>query len=595
MHDAALFDEIIREEKITTLYQPIVNLKSSEIIGYEALSRGPEMTALYSPLALIEAAHESQRIWELEMLFRKKALERVFELKEDKLLFLNVDPDVIKAPEYKSGLTKDYLESLNFNETSIVFEITERTAISDYNAFHDVLENYRNQGYLIAIDDVGAGYSGLKTINEVRPNFIKIDMDLVRNIDKDAFKQALLKAFVDTSMTTNIRIIAEGIETKEELKTLILLGVHAGQGYYLKKPSKKFETIDREIITRIKDYNKISRNLNEYSSEYHYITNLLNSHEKETYEPMTPCMSIKAHFDKNRMNSLCICENERPVGIIMKHNLDATMSGNYGYALYANKPISRIMNRKPLIVDAYTPINVVSKGAMERNDDELFDDIIVTKGNKFLGTVSMKKILEYTLMYEKDNAKESNPLTGLPGNQIIKRVISDGVKLNTTGCVLYVDINEFKVYNDIYGFDKGDFMIRYLADMLIETIKKDYPYSSFIGHVGGDDFIVVLSGDYSGYQRICKSIIENFEKEKDLFFNRDHLESGVINSEDRFGIMRSLSLTSLSIAGIFGNLGEIKSADALTETLANLKKEVKKAGQSAYKLESVMESMGLAL
>ncbi|HAS73772.1 MAG TPA: histidine kinase, partial [Clostridiales bacterium UBA8960] len=263
MHDAALFDEIIKEEKITTLYQPIVNLKLGDVIGYEALSRGPEMTTLYSPLALIEAAHDSQRIWELEMLFRKKALERVFELEDDKLLFLNVDPDVIKAPEYKSGLTKEYLESLNFDETSIVFEITERTAINDYKAFHDVLDNYRNQGYLIAIDDVGAGYSGLKTINEVRPNFIKIDMDLVRNIDKDAFKQALLKAFVDTSMTTNIKIIAEGIETKEELKTLILLGVHAGQGYYLKKPSKKFELLEPEIVTRIRDYNKISRNLNE--------------------------------------------------------------------------------------------------------------------------------------------------------------------------------------------------------------------------------------------------------------------------------------------------------------------------------------------
>lgn len=591
MQEAIAFDDIIKEEKVTTLYQPIVNLKSGEIIGYEALSRGPEMTAFYSPLALIDAAHQENRIWELEMLFRKKALEKVGTLKQDKLLFLNVDPDVIKAQEYRSGLTKEYLESLGSDESSIVFEITERTAINDYEAFHDAMDNYRNQGYLIAIDDVGAGYSGLKTINEVRPNFIKIDMDLVRNIDKDAFKQALLKAFVDTSMTTNIKIIAEGIETKEELKTLVLLGVHAGQGYYLKKPAKQFETIDHEVVTRIRDYNKISRNLSEYSSDYHYISNLINSHENETYETMTPCMSIKSLFDKRKMNSLCICENERPVGIVMRHSINAIMSGNYGYALYANKPIERIMNKHPLIVDAYTPINVVSKSAMERCDDELYDDIIVTKGSRFLGTVPMKKILEYTLMYEKNNAKESNPLTGLPGNQIIKRVIGDIVEHGSKGCILYVDINEFKVYNDIYGFEKGDFMIRYLADMLTETIKVEYPYSSFIGHIGGDDFIVVLSGSHSSYHKICKSILDNFDAEKALFFSQEHLESGTIKSEDRFGVMRQLALTSLSISGIYGELGMFDSVEALTETLAGLKKSVKKVGHSAYALKSVVDSI----
>ncbi|HAS73285.1 MAG TPA: histidine kinase, partial [Clostridiales bacterium UBA8960] len=157
------------------------------------------------------------------------------------------------------------------------------------------------------------------------------------------------------------------------------------------------------------------------------------------------------------------------------------------------------------------------------------------------------------------------------------------------------DINEFKVYNDIYGFEKGDYMIRYLADMLIETVKKAYPYSSFIGHVGGDDFIMLLTGDIVGYHKICRTIIAHFEKEKDLFFNRDHLESGIIKSEDRFGVMRSLSLTSLSIAGIFGDLGEYSSVESLTETLASIKKEVKKAGQSAYKLESVLETLNLAL
>lgn len=582
LSESALFEDILNNEKITSLYQPIVNLRTSEIIGYEALSRGPEQTQFYSPLALIEKAHELNRIWDLEMLFRKKALERLHRLEKDKFLFINVDPDVIKTPEFKSGLTKEYLEQVGGEETSIVFEITERTAISDYTAFQMILENYRRQGYMVAIDDVGAGYSGLKTINELRPNFIKIDMDLIRNIDKDAFKQALIKAFVDTSLTTNIKIIAEGIETKEEMKTLILLGVHAGQGYYLKKPARSFEALDEDTIIRIHDYNKIAKNLNAFSKEYHYISNLITNSNYQVYESMAPAITVKSYLDKTNLKSVCICENNCPVGLVMKHNLDACLSGKYGFALYSNKPISRIMNTTPLIVDLYTPISVVAKTAMGRSDDQLFDDVIVTKGSKYFGTVSMKKIFEYTLMFEKNNAKENNPLTGLPGNPVITRVLTDLVSYKNASCILYVDINEFKIYNDVYGFEKGDYMIKYIADMMGDVVKRDFPFSSFVGHIGGDDFIVVIDGELEKCKILAQNIIEHFEAQKSNFFTKAHIECGEIQSEDRFGIVRNLKLTSLSIAGLYGDLSTFKNSEHLSENLAQIKKSVKKIGKSSF-------------
>lgn len=584
-----LFEQILKEQKVTAFFQPIVDLKSGEILGYEALSRGPEHTMFYSPLALIEMARQTERIWELELLFRQKALERIGEIDHNKLLFLNVDPEVIKAPDYKTGLTKARLESLNFDESRIVFEITERTAIVDYDAFHAILKHYRDQGYLIAIDDVGAGYSGLKTINEIRPNFIKIDMDLIRNIDKDAFKQALIKAFVDTSVTTNIRIIAEGIETKEELKTLILLGVHAGQGFYIQQPSRTFRDLDESLLKRIGEYNKISGNLNGYAQEYHYISNLIFSHENRTYESMTHCATVKSQMDKLGLQSVCICDNDRPVGIVMKHRLDASLSGKYGFSLYANRPIGKVMNGKPLIVDYYTPISVVAKSAMERPDDEIFDDVIVTKGNHYHGMVSMKRIFEYTLMFEKNNAKEHNPLTGLPGNPIINRVLSDAIAYNQQSCIFYIDINDFKVYNDVYGFERGDMMICSLAGLLQQTVKKQFPYASFIGHVGGDDFVVVLSGETQDYHDMAENILLEFESNKNSFFSEAHLGQNKIVSEDRFGIVREFPLTSLSIAGIYGDLSVYAHSEQMSESLAKIKKAVKKRGKSSYFLVNSKE------
>lgn len=287
------------------------------------------------------------------------------------------------------------------------------------------------------------------------------------------------------------------------------------------------------------------------------------------------------YMEKECLRRVCICDHEQPVGIVMKHNLDATMSGKYGYAVFSNRPIERIMNRKPLVVDYYTPINVVAKLAMGRCDDEIFDDVVVTQSSQFFGLVSMKNIFEYTLMYEKNSAKEQNPLTGLPGNTIINRVLTDLVSSESQACVMYVDINEFKIYNDVYGFEKGDVMIKSLAEMIKSEAGQVFPQTAFVGHIGGDDFLVVCSGSEVSYEMLANRIINRFSGERSAFFSSEHNAHHQIVSEDRYGITRTFSLTSLSISGIFGDLSSYKSSDRLSEALAKLKKIVKKKGESA--------------
>jgi len=261
MKDCVLnIHQIIREEKVTTMYQPIVSLSNGEIIGYEALSRGPVNTDMYSPLSLIAAAEKEELTWELEMLFRRKAIETAESLPKDKRLFVNVDPKIFSSGNYQKGFTKKYLSKYNINIKNIVFEITERTSIDDYNVFKKITQHYRNQGYTLAIDDVGSGYSGLKSISELKPNYIKIDMDIIRNIDTDNVKQAIIGALVMISRDINTNIIAEGIETYEELQTLIRLSVQNGQGYLLCKPIKKIIDKLPEISSTIRLLNKNSSN-----------------------------------------------------------------------------------------------------------------------------------------------------------------------------------------------------------------------------------------------------------------------------------------------------------------------------------------------
>lgn len=252
---------IIKNKNILTVYQPIVSLSDGRIIGYEALSRGPVDSSLQSPDKLFKAAQIHNKTWELEQLCRVKAIEKAAGIEKNKYLFINVDPYIFKDEKFKKGFTKEFLAKHNMSPDCIIFEITEKTCIEDYKSFKKALNNYVDQGYKIAIDDTGSGYSGLKMLNETKPHFIKIDMDLIRNINEDSFKQSLIECFVKLSEATNMKLIAEGIETKEEVETLINLGVYAGQGFFIGRPAATFLDISNLVKDFIIRCNKLKNNI----------------------------------------------------------------------------------------------------------------------------------------------------------------------------------------------------------------------------------------------------------------------------------------------------------------------------------------------
>lgn len=580
-----LFKNILENQNITTYFQPIVNLKTGEVIGYEALSRGPKDSPLSSPLNLLKIAEEQNKLWELELLFRTKAIEKAHNIGKNKLLFLNVDANIIEDSNFKKGLTKEFLSKYNISPKSIIFEITERTAIEDYKKFRAVLRNYTDQGYKIAIDDAGAGYSGLITISETKPNFIKIDMDLIRNIDKDLFKQAIIKAFVDTAVTTNIKLIAEGIETEEELKTLIKLGVFAGQGYFLQRPSENIRDIPDNIKELIISHNKISNSIFNNNVNYHYIGCIME--EAKSFSSKTPCGNIKEYLESNSVEGVCIAENDYPVGLIMKHNLNSVLAKQYGFAVFSKRPISLIMDTSPLVVDYYTPINTVCEYAMARTDEKVYDNIIITKGSKYCGIVSIKKLLQHIITIEKNYARELNPLTSLPGNIIINRVLNDTIFLNKTCCILYLDLDNFKAYNDVYGFENGDKVIKLTADIIKNNVKSLFPYNSFIGHIGGDDFICVIDGKLEDCENLCNMIIREFDVKILDFFNEVDRQNKYIVSEDRYGAVHIHNLTTISIALLYGKMDSFNTPDELGQHMSTLKKETKKKESSSYIVSTI--------
>lgn len=233
--------KIIIEKNIRTVYQPIVAMKSLDITGYEALSRGPAGTEFASPLLLFSIANEFGLSFELDVLCREKAFANARSMETDKKIFVNTLAMTIHDPEFRGQYLKKLLEDIKVKPHNVVFEINEKMAIDNYDLFKMAMKDYSDIGIVHANDDTGTGYSGLERVMELNPGFMKIDISLVRDIDQSYIKQQIIKAMVSLSDGLDSNIIAEGIETRAEYETLLSLNVKYGQGYFFGKPQENLQ------------------------------------------------------------------------------------------------------------------------------------------------------------------------------------------------------------------------------------------------------------------------------------------------------------------------------------------------------------------
>lgn len=221
---------IIREESVEVVFQPISYLRGRDLFAYEVLTRGPAQNLLEDPVKLFQSALRCGLLFELEMMCRKKALKKIGNLIDKKIFFFNNSPYLIESDKFKE------VASLYSKPARIVLEITERAEIKNFQIFCRKLNSIKREGFKIALDDVGSGYSSLDSVAEMEPDYAKIDSALVHDIDGSPKKQNLVKAILGLCKQNGIVSIGEGIETEKELNTLLDLGVDAGQGYLLGRP-----------------------------------------------------------------------------------------------------------------------------------------------------------------------------------------------------------------------------------------------------------------------------------------------------------------------------------------------------------------------
>jgi|TARA_B110000116_G_scaffold88365_1_gene76835 EAL domain-containing protein (putative c-di-GMP-specific phosphodiesterase class I) len=399
-----LLDQILDLEEIHTLLQPIYNLPSGEILGYEALTRGPEGSGLESPLHLFKVAEKHGKLSELELLCRKKSIQRFAELQLPGRLFINVSPNTLLDPEHPHGETVRLLENVGLQLDRVVIEITEGQVVDDEILLQQTINHYRQLGFNIAIDDLGSGYSGLKQWSELCPDIVKIDRYFIDGCHQNPIKKEFLKSIVALARATQTLIVAEGVEQPQELQLICELGIDMVQGFLLAKP--QFHPATDSVADKISQHISCShlsetisiddvsvRALVEWTGNDHAIGALATAQMSLTSD--CRCEQARMIFSCDcHLNSLAVLDNKgKPLGLLQREQLTEVFSSRYGDALYARRSVMKVMNLQPLIVDASDLIDQVSQ-LITDSDFDMRSHVIVTYYGRYLGLVSIRQLLK---------------------------------------------------------------------------------------------------------------------------------------------------------------------------------------------------------
>lgn len=563
--------QLLNNNGIKTVYQPILSLKEGSLYGYEALTRGPESSVLHSPIALFAMADRAGLSHALDKMAVYKAVQGFFRDSEPhQLLFLNTSIALSVQPQLLIDMPPERLQEIGLEPERTVLEFTETCLPTELSAAQRVIEQYRAQGYRIAIAQAGGVHSSLGRMAELEPDYLKLDKSLVRDIHQNTKSETIIEALQDFAQRLQIELIAEGIETHEELLKLIRMGISYGQGFLLGSPSERREPVSPDVVEAV----ALNRQ-HESAGNTWSIGDL--SSPCPQFDPKALISEVAGYF-KSNMNAIgaAIVSKGKPIGLMMRERLFQQLAGQYGFSLFWNRPIDQIMDPLPLIVDERTPVEQVSQLATSRDINNLYDLVLITSKGRMKGAASIRSILECITNARMESAKVASPLTGLPGNIQIHRELNKRLMERKRFAVIYADLDYFKWYNDRYGFQKGDELIQFTADCILQAVHVLGKPLDFVGHIGGDDFIAIVSCEDPS--KLCKEIIRRFDQGVGRFYDREewtYVEDRNGNRVESAGVTISLSLIVCETAYQI-------TTDQISQAAARLKKQSKRTGGSVY-------------
>lgn len=584
---ALLANELDRQtEQLEHAFQPIVNIHTGAVFGFEALLRGCDRIGFTSPMDFFDSIAERGLLERLERSLLTKVLDsfrKVIDGNQIKL-FQNLDPRLFEQLDTRpaagrltfDGHVLDRLDRHGLHPGLLCIEVTERTRLieSRYQT-EGILGSLRRNLAQLVLDDFGTGFSGLQILYEIEPEFIKIDRFFIQNIAQDHKKRLFVSNIVNIAHTLGIRVIAEGIESKLEFFVCRDVGCDLAQGYLIQRPTSALDDLlpQYDVVAQMAASDMRTAN----RSDSDLITPRVV--EIPAISAQTPMVAVLEHFRKHPEHSFFPVLNkaEEPVGIIREADLKEIVYSPDARLLVEDPDYSKDLS------DFLVKVPVVDLESKAERILDLFtlleypDAVIVVRNMRYAGVLTATSLLR--IIHDKDltQARDQSPLTRLPGSYMVQRYLQEAARdARQDYIIVYLDFDNFKPFNDLYGFRYGDRAICMFADLLRKQLAGK---ECFIGHIGGDDFLLGFCNEpHTDTETVVTGLCRQFRHEAESLYNPEIREQGHIEAKDRFGEMRRFPLLSVSAALLRWPASEDpRSVEELSIRSATIKKQAKES------------------
>ena len=574
------FERVLEEDALYPVFQPILNLNKPGIYAHEALIRGPRGTPLHTPDALLKAAEQEQLLFEFEYAAVASALKTWGQIRAPGLLFVNISASALMHLYSHHGMD-DLLKKVTRSGVlprELVLEITEHERIADMDLLAEVVGRIRANGIGLALDDFGDGHSSLRLWSQLKPDIVKIDRYFIKDVSTQGDKVKTIQALQQIASIFGSQLVAEGIESADDLRVLRDMGLAFGQGYFLGYPAPDPATaVSTEVLLvmderQVAVFPEISR-----VASAGQIRNLAIVPAPTVAENHSNDFVARIFLGNASLHALAVLDGTQPVGIINRAQFMNEYSKLYYREVWGRKSCAMHTNRAPRIIERDHNIDELVGILTSQDQRYLTDGFVVTENGHYVGLGTGDQLVRSVTETRIEAARHANPLTFLPGNIPISQHIERLLKKQVQFVACYADLNNFKPYNDYYGYWRGDEMIRLIAGIAMEQCD---PQRDFLGHVGGDDFLLLFQS--ADWLQRCERLVENFNARALEMFDESARAAGGIHAEDRHGVPRFFPCTTVSIGAAVVNGRHYTRAEEVANLAAVAKHHAKLSGAGIF-------------
>ncbi len=520
--------------------------------------------------------HKDKALLFFELNLRKICIDTFLEKKDSKgiKLFYKFDSRILNHKIYLKEEYEELKSSLDAFSDILCLQIKQKIDILDMNDYSKLSKQYLEKGYKIAIDNYGYGCFNYRMLYENSPDFLKIDRFFTQNLGKDKVKKIFLSSMANSAKVIGIDIIAKGVDDKETYYVCKELGINLIQGKIVEEPTSikkdiniKYEHIEElHVNDKRKEGDKFS-----IEEQMEYIEPVF------TNEEMIYVLE-KLKNNKEKSFLPILDSSEMPLGIVKDEDLKDYVYSSYGTALLNNKSYIKSVTHflsKAAIADINVPIEKILEIYTQSDEGS---GIIITKDTKYIGFLTSKSLLELLNNKNLSIARDQNPLTKLPGNNTINQFIAKCLDEREEGDeeihFAYLDFDNFKPFNDKYGFRNGDRAILIFADILRSLEQKGY----FAAHIGGDDFFIGNRNrdNFIEFYNMVKMAIDKFKNDAESLYSQEDRNRGVVSMKSREGEVKEYKLLTVSAAILdVTKSSEISITTHMDDIFSLLKKSAK--------------------